>query len=171
MSSEDDRAKWSRVTRKQRDCLDLVLLRRSSKEIARQLNISKWTVDQRLAAARIALDAPDRWRAAEEYDRLRRIYDPVAYDPVQVPPQPRFVPSDFPDGDPAAVMMLSDYAAPGIAIHDGSMEKISPFREGWRHDYPISKRLMIMAAILVALVIIALLGLSIAETLTRLVSR
>ena len=166
----DDPARWSRLTDKHRACLDLVIERKSSKEIARILEISKPTADQRITAARKILGAADRDEAAVIYARLKSLYDRITYDPVQLPSQPILMPSDFPDGDPSTVLVLSDNSAPNIMAGDRRKDFLAPFQEGWRHDYSIPARLMIMVAMFTALVIVVFLGLGIAETLTRLVS-
>ena len=167
---DDDLARWQRLTDKQRACLDLLIQGHSSKEIARMLDISKWTADQRIAAARSIFAAPDRRTVAREYARLKRIYDSIAYDPVQVSPAPVLMPSDFPDGDPSPVLKLSDSGAPRFETEVGAQGLFPPFQDGWRHNYGIQARIVIMVAILAALVIIVFLGLGIAEALTRLVS-
>ncbi|MBV2150288.1 helix-turn-helix transcriptional regulator [Sphingobium sp. AS12] len=170
VEESDGLSRWSRLTDKHRACLDLVVERKSSKEIARVLQISKPTVDQRITAARKILDAADRDQAAVIYARLKSVYDRVTYDPVQLPPLPVLVPSDFSDGDPSSVLLLSDSIAPSIRSGDIGKDFLAPFQEGWRHDYGIPARIMIMVAMLTALVIVVFLGLGIAETLTRLVS-
>ena len=167
---EDDLARWLRLTDKQRVCLDLLVERKTSKEIARILDIAKPTVDQRITAARNILGAANRDEAALIYARLKHLYDRVTYDPMQVPPSPVLMPSDFPDGDPDPVLKLSDSAAPRFGAGHGSRDFFLPFRDGWRHDHSIQARVVIMVGILVALVIVVFLGLGIAEALTRLVS-
>jgi DNA-binding CsgD family transcriptional regulator len=170
MHEDDGLARWLRLTEKQRACLDLLIERKTSKEIARILGISKPTVDQRITAARIILGAANRDEAALIYARLKQLYDRITYDSVQVPSPPMLVPSDFPDGDPEPVLKLSDSAAPTFGAGQGSRDFFLPFRDGWRHDHSIQARVMIMVGILVALVIVVFLGLGIAEALTRLVS-
>src|SRR3546814_10544321 len=66
MHEDDDLARWLRLTEKQRACLDLLIERKTSKEIARILGISKPTVDQRITAARIILGAANRDEARSE---------------------------------------------------------------------------------------------------------
>ena len=166
----DDLARWSRLTGKQRACLDLLVERKTSKEIARILGISKPTVDQRITSARIILGAANRDEAALVYGRLRESYDRIICDPVQVPSPPALMPSDFPDGDPSPVLRLSDNMAPGLRAGTGPGEILPPFRDLWRHDHNIWARLVIMVGILAALMIVVLLGLAIAEALTRLTS-
>jgi DNA-binding CsgD family transcriptional regulator len=77
---------FERLTLKQRECLDLVLQRKTSKQIARILKVSKPAVDQRLATARQYLGAADRDDAAMRYSRMLSMYDRVAYDTLQLPP-------------------------------------------------------------------------------------
>lgn len=156
-----DEARWARLTDKQRACLDLLLERQTSKQIARALNISKPTVDQRLTAARTVLGAASRDEAALIYGRLKLTYDRILYDPVQVPPGSLKVAVTAQDDMPADALVLSDSAATAEG---------RPFRMIWRHDHGLKTRMLIMAVMLVVAVILILAGLGIAEALTRLVS-
>jgi DNA-binding CsgD family transcriptional regulator len=71
------------LTEGQINCLRLVSQNYTSKEIARQLGISPFTVDQRLDAARKKLSATSRTDAARRYSELSigDIYEPLVYDP------------------------------------------------------------------------------------------
>lgn len=162
----NDHERWARLSDKQRACLDLLLERQTSKQIARRLNISKPTVDQRITAARNILGAADRDEAAIFYARLKRLYDRITYDPVHLPPPPTLVPSDFSDGGPFNVLELRDRSRSMNVPSGDSL----PFGKIWRHDHGLTERLVIMAAMLVAAVIILLGGLGIAQALTRLIS-
>jgi DNA-binding CsgD family transcriptional regulator len=164
--SIEDQARWAKLTEKHRACLDLLLERLSSKQIALRLDISKDTVDQRITAARKILDAANRDEAAIRYARLKKIYYRVVYDPVGIPLPPHLVPSDFPDGDPSSVVEIQN-ASDAL---DGSLGNRSPFEEVGRHDHKAATRLKIFTAFVLAAVLIALGGLNIAETLSRLVS-
>ena len=173
---DDDLARWSRLSDKHHEALRLLVERKTSKEIARVLGVSKSAVDQRFDTARQILGAASRNDAAIAYARLEQIYgsqqtcDRITCDPAQVPERPALVPSDFPDGDPEPVLKLSDIATPSFGIENGARESLPPFRDGWRHTHGIQARVVIMVAILAALVIVVFLGLGIAEALTRLVS-
>jgi DNA-binding CsgD family transcriptional regulator len=156
-----DEVRWTRLTEKQRACLDLLLERQTSKQIARQLNISKPTVDQRLTAARDILGAASRDEAAIAYLRLKQTYDRVIYDPVQVPSVARPMRSGMSNAKPAEAMVLQDSAATSIG---------DPFRMFRRHDHDLKSRLLIMGAMLVVAVTLILAGLGIAAALTRLFS-
>lgn len=68
------------LTEKQREVLDLVLQHQSSKEIARALQISPYTVDQRIAAARHKLGAASRGEMARTYAQLRELCGETVYE-------------------------------------------------------------------------------------------
>lgn len=76
-------ARRPELTEGQADCLRLVNAHYTSKQIARQLNISPFTVDQRLDAARKKLSAENRIDAARRFALLEKeeIYQPLVYDP------------------------------------------------------------------------------------------
>lgn len=164
-SIADDRLHWERLTDKQRVCLDLLLERKTSKEIARQLGISKHTVDQRIRTARTALRANDRDDTAIRYAHLKRIYDRIAYDAVDIPPSATIMPSGIADGAPSNALELHDRSEKA-----GVSGIVPPSGKIWRHDHKSATRLLIIGAGLLATVLIFLGGLNIAETLSRLVS-
>lgn len=155
-----------RLTEKQRACLDLLLERQTSKQIARRLDISKQAVDLRLTTARDILGAANRDETAIIYARLRQTYDRIPCDPVILPPRLELVPSHFPDGGPAEAMALND----SVVAADRPMEASPPFRDLWRHDHARTRRALIMTAMLVTMVLLILSGLAIAQALTRLIS-
>lgn len=70
------------LTEGQKACLRLVAQLHTSKEIARTLGISPFTVDQRLDAARRKLNATSRIDAAKIFDAMERndIYEPFVYE-------------------------------------------------------------------------------------------
>src|SRR3546814_4626501 len=68
-----------RSTNKHRACLDPLLERKTSKEIARMIGLAKPTVDQRLTKARSILGVDTRDQAAVEYARLKKKYDRITY--------------------------------------------------------------------------------------------
>ena len=163
--SQDDQ-RWTRLSAKQRACLDLLLEHQTSKQIARRLDISKQAVDLRLTTARNILGAANRAETAIAYARLKATYDRIPCDPVILPPHPAFMPSDFPDGSSAAPLDLQDRPR-GETDLQGPRP---PFRDLWRYDYRPATRWAIMAAILLLLLIILLAGLAIGQSLTRLLS-
>lgn len=176
LRDDDDLARWSRLSAKHHEALELLVKRKTSKEIARVLGVSKSAIDQRFDTARQILGVASRNEAAIVYARLTQIYSPmqtcdrITSDPTQVPKPPILMPSDFPDGDTEPILKLSDIAMPAFRIDDGTREFLPPFREGWRHTHSIQARVVIMVVVFVTLVIAVSLGLNIAETLKRLVS-
>lgn len=166
MTHEKDQfEQWQRLTEKQKACLDLLLLRKTSKEIARLLDISKPTVDQRMTSARITLGAPNRAQTAIIYQQLKQTYDRVTYDPARLPGGAADMPSDQSNGDdkPEAASGPEEagFAPPAYS---------SMFRDIRRRDHSILGRTVIMISMLATLVIVLLAGLGIAQSLTRLIS-
>lgn len=163
----EDEARWARLTDKQRACLDLVLERQTSKQISRQLDISKQAVDLRLTTARDILGAANRAETAIHYARLKQTYDRMPWDAIILAAKPGLVPSDFPDGGPSA-----------LALNDNDVASLTekpiaagPSSKGlWRHDHSRPSKVWIMAAMFAGLILLTLAGVTIGETLTRLIS-
>lgn len=119
---DETAAAWARLTEKQRDCLDLLLEHKTSKEMARILEISKDTVDQRLKAARDILGTRTRGETAVLYGQLKSLYDQIVYDAAEVPSPPRLVRSHFPDRNPSNLTDLDEGASlPHIRSGPGSL--------------------------------------------------
>lgn len=161
----EDEARWARLSDKQRACLDLVLEHQTSKQIARRLDISKQAVDLRLRTARDILGAANRAETAIRYARLKQTYDRMPWDAIILPAEPGLVPSDFSDGGPAA-WALNDSAS----LTRQPIAADPPSRGLWRHDYSRPSRGWIMAAMFAGLILLTLAGVTIGETLTRLIS-
>lgn len=68
-----------KLTEKQREVLDLLIKHKTSKEIARTLSISPYTVDQRISAARKKLGVTSRNKLAQEYRKLTSISEDSVY--------------------------------------------------------------------------------------------
>lgn len=165
-TTPEDRRRWERLTDKQHACLELLLERKTSKEIARALCISKFTVDQRLRTARAVLGAADRADTALRYARLKRICDRVAYHPVDVPAAATIVPSDFADGGPDAIFDIRD----SMGIAQAPPLPGPPSGKFWRHDHALLARVLIIAALLSTLIIFFAGSIGIAEVLSRLLA-
>ena len=163
----DDRERWNRLTDKQRACLDLLIEHNTSKEIARLLDISKHSVDQRLTNARDALGAGDRNELAFIYRRLLETCDRMTYDAVGVPSATQLMRSRFPDGDPPNLM---DLQRSPLALEKSPGESLPP-RDLLRPDYKAMQRIAIVAAGFIIVIIAVAGGLGIGQALTQLVSR
>lgn len=81
---DDASRKAIELSQKQREVLDLVVARKSSKEIARILGISKPTVDQRIALARQKFGAASRNELVSHYLGTASLYDRIVYDAAQL---------------------------------------------------------------------------------------
>ncbi len=89
------------LTEGQKACLRLVVQHQTSKEIARTLGISPFTVDQRLDAARRKLNATSRKDAARLFATLDQggIYQPLVYEtPMLESADDAVSQSSLPDG-------------------------------------------------------------------------
>src|SRR3546814_18916940 len=95
----EDAERWARLTDKQRACLDLLIERQTSKQIARQLGIAKPTVDLRLTKARDILGPANRDETAIVYARLKQTYDRITCVQIDLPPPPTLMPSHFPKSE------------------------------------------------------------------------
>lgn len=108
------------VTDRQREVLDLLLQHRTSKEIARELNIAPNTVDQRINAVRDKFGAKDRAETARIYARLNHLCGRTTYDPSVVDPTARDNLTTASDDEINPVFMLNDSAAYAIGNWDSS---------------------------------------------------
>lgn len=162
----EDAERWSRLSDKQHACLELLLARQTSKQIARHLGISKYTVDQRLTSARDILGAASRDETAIIYGRLRAICDRIAYDPVDIPSTGNPMASHSPDGEPARHLAFCDSKTE--APLPPEEEPLS--RSLLRHDQHPSRRTLIIMGGLLLLVLITLGGIGIAQGLNQLIA-
>jgi DNA-binding CsgD family transcriptional regulator len=102
--SDSENELMAKLTNGQRDCLRLVSEHFSSKEIARVLDISPHTVDQRLKRATNLLDVPTRFEAARMFMRhgapfmpsIRddQLYGSLVYQRPDLSDPPHFVESE-----------------------------------------------------------------------------
>jgi DNA-binding CsgD family transcriptional regulator len=94
-------ARVARLTAGQRECLDLVDDHATSKEIARQLGISRHTVDARLRGAIQTLGVSSRREAAIIYRAAAQAqaYHPFAYQSSRIVPTAAPVPNPTHDED------------------------------------------------------------------------
>jgi DNA-binding CsgD family transcriptional regulator len=108
------RSTRSELSEKQKAVLDLVIRHKSSKEIARTLGISPYTVDQRITSARQKLGLNTRSELARAYIELKRVCEETAYDFPHIAPD-----HDLDDEQPQApagpVYTLSDVAQFNLA--------------------------------------------------------
>ena len=177
-SVEDNaRAMLERITPKQREVLRLALVRKSSKEIARELNIVARSVDQRLDAARTTLGVSTRFEAARKFKDLVSLGEGLAA-------SERLTSEPFMLGEGAADGGSNEGEQPLYVFGDALQfspktvwersAEIEP--DTWRQFVPglpsaaSGSRDRIMWIVIGALTILALVlvGLAVADSLTRL---
>lgn len=105
------RDQLSRLTLKQREVLDLVLQHQSSKQIAKALGISPYTVDQRIAAARARLGVATRGEVARTYGKLLEVCGETACGYPQVDSGSISMDQPYQVDEQEAVFSLSDAGA------------------------------------------------------------
>lgn len=115
------------------------------------------------------MSAADRDQTARIYARLKEAYDRIIYDPAGLSRRPELVPSHFPDGDPDTLLSLGDSRS-SLRSGDGYRGAFPSSGNLWRHDLSPRQRIAIVMAILLALLIVLVAGLAIAQTLSRLIS-
>lgn len=182
------------LSAKQRECLDLVLERQTSKQIAQLLNISRHTVDQRLDSARKKLGAQTRIEAAIIYDRMRSMSDGPAIQKaflgindanpllVDADSPDRFAYEPFPVGAP--VHCANDGSQPNdsrlLTLEDAAQSRLlapwekdavlRPFAGSLAGYSETVRRLIFIAGISLLMMAVAIVALALAESLTRLIS-
>ena len=155
------------LTAKQREVLDLVLLHKSSKEIARKLNISHYTVDQRITAARQKLGAATRGELARSYLRLRGLCEETAYDFSHVESSDFPLQMPFRDQQVDPVFMLSDASTLQMNV-PWHGEPVPPVGlEAFDNRFGIFGRVFVILALAASIALLTLSMLAIAQTLTN----
>ena len=119
LSDVDLAARVARLTAGQRECLDLVDDHATSKEIARQLGISRHTVDARLRAAIQTLGVSSRREAAIIYRAAAQAqaYHPFAYQSPRIVPTAASASNPGHDEDvdhPGQAPVSGEYAPPPV---------------------------------------------------------
>ena len=162
-----------RLSDGQRICLRLVNTHHSSKQIARILNISRHTVDQRLSLACKTLELSSRRDAA----RLFAEYDSIIYEPIDIGETVDAIASIPPTsnrvrGRSAVVSeYLHEEATPFIAdeiLQYAPIKPPFPLKKGQANDLTIKQRLIWVAVIFGASILISGLLIVALEALGRL---
>lgn len=165
-----ERDRVLQLTEKQRDCMRLVVMRKSSKEIARELGIAKPTVDQRIANARHILGARNRDDAANIFARHSTEYDRIIYDPARVP---SFANTDQYRGremQQGIGLRLEETAFPTSGIFEHRPPLLSNFLGRHPGDMGAAFRLLTIAGMTVGILSVILIGLAVAQSLSDLLT-
>lgn len=158
----------SGLSEKQREVLDLVVARKSSKEIARILGISKPTVDQRILAARQKYGAANRNELVTCYLAGASLYDRMPYNPVYLPSDPEPGNSLSQDENSGPVFSVADVAGYIPSYAAAELPPLPRSLETLDRKFGVFGRLgaIGLLAALIATSLVAML--SMAETLTQL---
>lgn len=159
----------AKLTEKQRECLHLVVLRKSSKEIARILEISKPAVDQRLVSARRVLGAATRDEAALIYARASGTYDRILYDPVGVPSDDVFG-SQGPQDKRSTSVMLEEISTTYDVDISGDTNFWSQIQKEPGRALGTGQRIAIIVVLTIGILAIVLIGLSVSQSLSSLLA-
>ena len=169
---ENERAMLDKITPKQREVLRLALIRKSSKEIARELGIAARSVDQRLDAARITLGASTRFQAARKFYDLLCASERLTSDPFLLGE------SGFGrrgEGGEQSLYVFGDalaFSAPAVWESSAEVKPIT-----WRRFAPglpsatsgLGDRIMWIVIGAIAILMLVVLGLAATESLERLI--
>jgi DNA-binding CsgD family transcriptional regulator len=163
-------AKIARLTEKQRQCLHLVVLRKTSKEIARELGISKPTVDQRIASARDILGVSSRDAAAMLFAKYDEKYDRVIYDPVQVPTEQAITDINLQEAYFNGGLKLEEAAIPYSGISEYQPSNKMGFYWSLSSDLNTTKRVLTIVGMTVGILCTVLIGLAVAQSISGLLT-
>jgi DNA-binding CsgD family transcriptional regulator len=157
------------LTEKQRAVLDLVLEHKSSKEIARVLCISPYTVDQRIQAVRRKLGVSSRGEVARVYARHKAVCEETAYEFPYVDFSLQTDDSVDRDARPDPILTLSDVAVIDYPAPWQSGSFTVGGLEALDNRFGIFGRVFAVFALAGMIAMVMLVMVSIAETLTSLV--
>ncbi len=168
--SNDHLIRFERLTQKQRECLQLVVQRRSSKQIARILGISKPAVDQRITNARNVLGAANRDEAAIMFAKLTSTYDSIAYDPVRVPKCEFLFQTFERDVGTSSGLTLDEVIEPYGFLAEQKSDWRFRLLDTLSSNGRLSKRVAFIVGLSISIMATVLIALSVAQSLTGLLS-
>jgi DNA-binding CsgD family transcriptional regulator len=157
-----------RLSDKQRQVLDMIVERRTSKEIARSLGISASAVEQRLQSARKVLNASSRDDAARAYALLITPCNQLTGDPSQVPAIPFISHLPSPEVPDAGAYTLADS---GHIHWDAPWSSPLPTRtslEKLDQQYGVWWRIASIVGLCMTTALVVLIGLAVAAAIDRL---
>lgn len=166
---EIESARVAKLTAKQRECLHLVVQRKSSKEIARILDISKPAVDQRLDSARRTLDVTTRDQAAIVFARVAGDYDRIIYDPAYLPNHPDSG-AEASQGEQPQSFMLEEAAVPYDFNSTLESDQWLQALKEPSGELGTVQRLAIIVGMTVGILAIVLIGLAVSQSLSGLLA-
>lgn len=164
-----------KLTEGQKECLRLVYQGYSSKEIALKLNISRYTVDQRVTRAGTVLSATSRRDAA----RILAEYEQFVYQPIDISESSKTdtmaTVVDYIDDSAEEISSRVLNEPPAFAGHANFSLPILnnapiPKQKGDRYNAAIVEKLTWIALVSIASILTAAILISALETLSRIFS-
>lgn len=162
-----DREEW--LTVKQKAVLDLLLEHKSSKEIARTLGISPFTVDQRIASARKKFDAATRAELARAYAKRRSIYEDPVYEASYVAPVEADMHLELQALPADPVISLADVATFEVPAPWQAKPNSLEGLEILDQRFGIIGRVAVICGLALAIAVVLLTLVAVAESLSRLI--
>lgn len=163
---EDAASLLDTLTGKQRDVLDLLIEHKTSKEIARILNISPHTVDQRINFAKKKLAARTRGELASTYRHIKEVYGKTVYEESHIA-EPDFCSEGQGRDDASAYLFLNSPS--GMKSDDREKEEID-YRvvpEVFEGDTGKRNRIFSTVGIAILIIILGISGLAIFSVISE----
>lgn len=169
--SVEDRALLAKLSPKQCEALKLVLLGKTSKDMARELGVSPSALDQRLDSARRILGVSDRAKAARKFYELHCACERLTGDPFLVGPAA----GDRGSGerDPSHYVFGDALTFTAPAAWEHSAQAMPDTWRGFAPGLPSAtsrpeQRIMWIVIGALSILVLVILGLAAVEGLTRL---
>ena len=149
--------------------MHLVVLRKSSREIALILEISKPAVEQRLMSARRVLGVSTRDEAALLYARISGNYDRILYDPVGAS-------SDITDDsrnmreEHSNAYVLEKASLPDDVDIEHDLHSSPQILADKKGNWGTAQRIAILVVLTIGILAIILIGLSVSQSLSKLLT-
>lgn len=162
------------LTEAQKEALRHVRLHRQSKEIARELGISKVAVDKRIEAAvqRLGLTSRTDAALALSYYEHGEDYDRIIGDPVPLAATPQSGPSIRPvTGGPSAGLEFNEPAAAYFAGGIVGTGRSTPRERGDVNALSQAKRLGWIAGLALAILALALIALAVGQSISGMLNK
>lgn len=151
------------LTPKQREVLDLLIEHKTSKEIARNLEISPHTVDQRINFAKRKLQLATRGELANAYRDLKSIYDQSIYEDSDIESSAFSFQTDR--GNETSAHLIAE------EISRSNQDNVRLVPEMFEGRYGTIMRLAAIAGLAASVLIIILIGLATFQALSSLMAR
>ncbi|MGB3796268.1 MAG: helix-turn-helix transcriptional regulator [Alteraurantiacibacter sp.] len=160
---------YQSLTTKQKEVLDLLLEHMTSKQIARRLDISHHTVDQRINLAKRKFETHTRSVLATAYRDAKRVYERTVYEPADV--EKSALPLNNDEQDDPSAYTLAKHPEPNRSGYEENVEadyRVVP--EVFEGRFGRTLRVVAMLVVALTLVFLGLAGLAMYSEISELLS-